>query len=134
MALASLSGELGYPTDAATMRERLVRLRANARDGEVFVAESANGDVIGWTHVAGRLNLEEAPFAELAGLVVANGARGCGVGQRLLRAAEDWSRTQGFARLRVRSNVVRGRAHGFYLREGYVERKRQVVFDKLLTT
>jgi hypothetical protein len=32
----------------------------------------------------------------------------------------------------VRSNVVRERAHRFYLREGYVERKRQVVFDKTL--
>jgi len=27
---------------------------------------------------------------------------------------------------------VRERAHRFYLREGYVERKRQVVFDKAL--
>jgi hypothetical protein len=32
----------------------------------------------------------------------------------------------------VRSNVIRERAHRFYLREAYAERKRQVVFEKPL--
>jgi GNAT superfamily N-acetyltransferase len=78
------------------------------------------------------LHIEEVPFAELAGLVVGDSARSRGIGALLLRAAEDWARNRGFARLRVRSNVVRERAHRFYLREGYIERKRQVVFDKTL--
>jgi hypothetical protein len=34
--------------------------------------------------------------------------------------------------MRVNSNVVRERAHRFYLREGYTERKRQAVFFKQL--
>lgn len=130
-ALAELSTQLGYPADAATLRERLARLHGG-KVGEVFVATDAGGRVLGWTHVAPRLNLEEEPFAELAGLVVGDGARGLGVGALLLRAAEDWARRTGHAKLRVRSNVVRERAHRFYLREGYVENKRQLVFDKAL--
>jgi GNAT superfamily N-acetyltransferase len=128
-ALAQLSRQLGYPTDAATMSQRLARVR-DAHVGEVFVAVDEQAVVIGWTHVVPRLHLEEVPFAELAGLVVADGARGSGAGAKLLHAAERWAVQQGFELMRVRSNVVRERAHRFYLREGYAERKRQVVFEK----
>lgn len=131
-ALADLSGQLGYPAGVDVMRERLSGARA-ARIGEVFVAVDASGAIVGWTHVVPRLQLEEAPFAELAGLVVADGARSGGVGASLLHAAEQWAAANGFVHMRVRSNVVRERAHRFYLREGYRERKRQVVFDKALT-
>jgi len=130
-ALAGLSTQLGYPVDEGTLRTRLERVHEH-RVGEVFVAVDAGNGVLGWTHVVPRLHLEEAPFAELAGLIVADGARGSGVGASLLRSAEDWAREHGYAQLRVRSNVVRERAYRFYLREGYVERKRQVVFDKAL--
>ena len=130
-ALAELSTQLGYPLDEATMRARLAQVREH-RVGEVFIAADACDRVLGWTHVVPRLHLEEAPFAELAGLIVADGARGNGVGAALLLAAEAWAREHGHVRLRVRSNVVRERAHRFYVREGYVERKRQAVFDKTL--
>jgi len=131
VALADLSTQLGYPAVPDTLSQRLARVR-DENVGEVFVAADAHGRVVGWTHVVPRLHLEESPFAELAGLVVSDGARGAGVGAALLSAAEQWARQHGFAHFRVRSNVVRERAHRFYLREGYVERKRQVVFDKTL--
>jgi len=131
-ALADLSTQLGYPADASTMRRRLLDVR-EAGAGEVFVAVDSDGRIVGWTHVVARVYLEDEPFAELAGLVVDVDARGRGVGAILLRTAEDWASAQGLARVRVRSNVVRERAHGFYRREGYVESKRQVVFDKTLT-
>ena len=69
-------------------------------------------------------------IADGAALVVADAARGQGVGAALLHAVEAWARQQGYGTLYVRSNVVRGRAHHFYLREGYVEVKRQAVFRK----
>ncbi len=88
-ALAALSGQLGYPVEGGEMVDRLARVRAQ-RFGEVFVglAEGEAG-VLGWTHVVPRLQLEEPPFAELAGLVVADSARGAGIGAALLAAAED---------------------------------------------
>ena len=131
-ALAELSHQLGYPVDALAMRERLLRVRS-ANVGEVLVATDAAGTVVGWTHVVPRLHLEETSFAELAGLVVADGSRSAGVGAALLRAAEAWAEAQGFEFLRVRSNVMRERAHRFYHREGYHERKRQVVLEKVLS-
>ncbi len=129
--LAELATQLGYAADAAQIGDRLARVRAD-HFGEVMVAVDAQSTVLGWAHVVPRLQLEDAPFAELAGLVVDAGARGRGVGALLLHAAEDWARTHGFAQFRVRSNVLRERAHRFYLREGYAERKRQVVFVKAL--
>src|SRR5450432_3260467 len=120
--LAELATQLGYPTDAAQMRGRLARVQ-DTHAGEVFVAIDHQDRVLGWTHVVPRLQLEDVPFAELAGLVVEADVRGGGAGALLLRAAEDWARAQGFAQLRVRSNVVRDRAHRFYLRGCYAERK-----------
>jgi GNAT superfamily N-acetyltransferase len=112
------------------MASRLARVREQ-RMGEVFVAAGeGDGRVLGWTHVVPRLQLEEPPFAELAGLVVADGARSLGVGAALLAAAEDWAKGAGFALMRVRSNVVRERAHRFYEREGYCRVKGQAVFHK----
>jgi GNAT superfamily N-acetyltransferase len=127
-ALAELSTQLGYAVGATEIGERLARVRAQ-RMGEVFVAE-IDGRVVGWTHVVPRLQLEDPAHAELAGLVVAEGVRGEGVGAALLAAAEGWARAQGFALLRVRSNVVRERAHRFYERAGYCRVKQQAVFHK----
>jgi GNAT superfamily N-acetyltransferase len=45
-------------------------------------------------------------------------------------AAETWAAKRGAKRLRVRSNVMRERAHRFYERLGYTITKRQAVFDK----
>ena len=128
-ALAGLSTQLGYPASADAIARRLEQIHGD-RGGVVLAAVAADQRVLGWTHVVKRILLEEAAFAELAGLVVDAGARGAGVGALLLSAAEHWARTQGLHKLRVRSNVVRERAHGFYLRAGYTERKRQVVFEK----
>ena len=129
-ALASLSTQLGYPADASTMRERLRRVQS-LRAGCVFVAVE-DGSVVGWTHVVERVQLEDAPLAEIAGLIVEGTMRGSGVGAQLLQAAEAWARERGYMRMRVRSNVMRERAHRFYEREGYVGVKRQVVFEKVL--
>ena len=131
-ALASLSAQLGYPTSVDEMRERYLRVRA-AQAGEIFVAVCvSDARVVGWTHVVPRLQLEDAPYAELAGLVVDETVRGAGVGAALLAAAEDWARAQGFATMRVRSNVIRERAHRFYEREGYERIKAQAMFRKIL--
>lgn len=126
--LARLSGELGYPADAETIARRLQDVVKN-RAGAVMVAE-VDGQVAGWAHVLPQRRLEHDANAELAGLVVDESARGAGIGRALLRAAEAWAGEHGYPELVVRSNVIRERAHRFYLREGYAEKKRQVVFVK----
>ena len=57
---------------------------------------------------------------------------GAGIGSRLVDAAERWAIRRGLARMRVRSNTVRERAHRFYARLGYVVVKTQSALDKTL--
>jgi GNAT superfamily N-acetyltransferase len=127
--LGKLSGQLGYPADAATARRRLETV-ASRHAGVVLVTVEPQGGLGGFAHVEPRYPMIADPFAELVALVVSEAARGQRVGSALLAAAEAWAREQGFASMRVRSNILRERAHRFYLREGYIEKKRQAVFLK----
>lgn len=128
--VASLAGELGYPTDEPAMRTRLAALAASSVDA-VFVVPR-DGDVAGWIHVAIVQSLEADPFAEIRGLVVTASARGLGLGTRLVEAAEAWARERRAFRVRVRSNVAREETRRFYEDRGYAVTKTQSVFDKRL--
>ena len=50
----------------------------------------------------------------------------------VIAAAEDWARKRGCKGMSVRSNVIRERAHQFYLRNGYEHFKTQKSFRKPL--
>jgi N-acetylglutamate synthase-like GNAT family acetyltransferase len=127
-ALARLAAELGYPSTADEMRERLAALRAG-EDDEVLVAD-VDGEVAGWIHLAIVLSLESGRYAEIEGLVVTEARRGSGIGAELVRAAEAWGRTRGVKRLRVRTNVTRTRTHLFYERGGFAHVKTSRVYEK----
>lgn len=130
-ALALLTGQLGYPIDAATMAGRLQDIAASG-SGVVLVAEGADGNVAGYAHALVQRFTFADPFVELAALVVDESARSDGAGAALLQAVEDWTRGAGIATVYVRSAVSRERAHLFYLREGYHESLRQAVFVRHL--
>jgi GNAT superfamily N-acetyltransferase len=129
--MAGLSGQLGYPTSPQAMAKRLKSVLAS-REGACFVAESGRKGVIGWIHVSVTPLLEVERRAEVNGLVVDEHARSAGAGGRLLEAAENWARKMRCTGMSVRSNVVRERAHGFYLRHGYEHCKTQKAFRKAL--
>jgi GNAT superfamily N-acetyltransferase len=130
-AAAALSAQLGYPIDAAAMMTRIEPL-AGAADHGVFVA-CRDGCVLGWVHVSAVHHLQSEPRAEIGGLVVAEGARSGGIGAMLVSRAEQWARDAGFATVVVRSQITRGAAHRFYLREGYTRTKTSAVFSKRLS-
>ena len=129
--LAELSGQLGYPSTAAQIRERLRGIKP-VSDHAVLVAESENAGVIGWLHVSRQPLVEMEIRGEVNTLVVADGQRSLGAGARLLAAAEDWARKRGCKGMSVRSNVIRERAHKFYERNGYEHYKTQKSFRKPL--
>jgi GNAT superfamily N-acetyltransferase len=129
--LAKLSGQLGYPATPKQLKERLRRLSPPSRNA-VFVAESTPAGVIGWIHVSVTHLLESDTRAEVNGLVVADGQRSLGAGAKLLEAAERWARKRGCKHVNLRSNVIRERAHLFYLRHGYEHYKTQKAFHKPL--
>ncbi len=125
-AIARLATELGYPSAPEQAAERLARL-ANAGGACVLLAE-CDGTAAGWLHVAEIHTLESEPYAEIVGLVVDANRRGSGVGAALVRAAMAWAAERALAEMRVRSNLVRERAHRFYERQGFRVLKSQRVF------
>jgi GNAT superfamily N-acetyltransferase len=128
--LAELAMELGYPMTAAEAVERLAGLEAGG-DHALLVAEEG-GRVSGWIQVSRARIFETPNSAEIAGLVVDSAQRGRGIGRRLVEAAAAWAADRGCIAVRVRSNVIRERAHAFYAREGFREIKTQKVLEKTL--
>ena len=130
--IAVLSAQLGYPASTEQMEDRLRRVEREPGHA-VFVAETPQARVIGWIHVFIRQLLVTDREAEVGGLIVEEPFRQSGVGAMLLKEAERWAAQQDCAAMRVRSNVVRDDAHGFYAQAGYTAIKTQRVFHKVLS-
>jgi GNAT superfamily N-acetyltransferase len=126
--IAVLMAQLGYEVPPRDVAERLARIDSRR---EVFVATSAER-IVGWTSVSVDESLVEGFSALIEGFVVDEKMRSRGIGQHLLRAAEDWARERGSLEIRVRSNVLRERAHRFYERAGYAKVKSQFLLRKSL--
>jgi len=131
--IAKLAGELGYPSSAREIQDRLSNMQGYP-DYAVFVAEFPDGVVGGWIGVCVCRSLESRERTEITGMVVDKAMRSRGIGRKLVAAAEDWSRSVGCDEMRVRSNVIRDRAHRFYIQNGYQETKIQKQFRKRLTS
>jgi len=128
--LAALSGELGYPATAAQVARRLSQIGG---DGIVLVAaESGSDRPLGWIELQVITHVTSDPHLEICGLVVSAGARSRGIGGLLVAAAENTARDKNIPCLRVRSNIVRNRAHSFYERLGFANVKTSKVFEKAL--
>jgi GNAT superfamily N-acetyltransferase len=125
-AAARLCGQLGYPTTAATLRQRL----RERNDESVLFAACVNGELVGWLNMAIRWSLDSGRYGEIVGLVVSDAHRSQGVGAKLVAHGEEWLRSFGVENVVVRSRVQREAAHRFYRREGYTDLKQQIVFEK----
>lgn len=130
--IARLSGQLGYPSNPDVMHARLTDLSHDPTRAAYVALRS--GLVAGWIEIAVRNSLESGSFSEILGLVVDESARRSGIGAALLAAARKWTKDNGQARLRVRTNIKREDAAKFYVREGFRELKQQRVFDRDLST
>ncbi len=130
--VAELTSQLGYPVSEAELRDRLATALAAPTDHRLLVAVDTEDRPIGWAHVERLRVLELPPAAQLMGLVVSEEHRSAGIGAALLDRAEATARAWGCRSLRVRSNVVRERAHGFYERAGYRNIKTSYTFEKEL--
>ncbi len=130
--LQALNEQLGYAATEAVMAKRLEALLAD-EDHAVLVAEGSKGEVIGWVQGAVRRLLEEDLHIEMGGLVVEESWRSQGVGGELMAAIEVWAIEKGAQFIYLRSNIVRERAHDFYLRSGYEVEKTSKIFRKSLS-
>lgn len=132
-AVALLSAELGYPSDAVVMRSRILAVLRSSADA-LFIAVVASGEIVGWLHAHTAQLIESGFRAEILGLVVARGARRAGVGRALVAEAEQWAASLGAGVVVVRSNVAREESHAFYPALGYENTKTQRVYRKQLNS
>lgn len=130
-AMAALAVQLGYQCTAAEVRTRLADMKDPAQYG-IFVAVLPEGEVVGWIGVYIFRTVASAPLAQISGLVIDETVRSRGIGKALLHAAEDWARRSDCAVTSVNSNIIRDRAHRFYLGNGYEVVKTQKIFRKSL--
>jgi GNAT superfamily N-acetyltransferase len=125
-ALARLMTELGYPTSAEQMSERMTRIKSRS-DFATFVADD-DGEVVGMIGVCVRPSYEHnLSNGQITALVVARQARGRGIGRLLVSKAQAWLAGEGARRIIVNSGTARADAHAFYIRLGYGETGRRFV-------
>ena len=116
-AIARLLGQLGYPTENASVPGRLDRLMGHHR-AAVLLAQRGD-EVVGLAsvHILSVLN-RPRDVAWLTALVVDESVRGSGVGRRLVEAVEDFARRSDCERLSVTTQEHRTDARTFYSRVG----------------
>ncbi len=116
--IAALLGQLGYPSSAGDVAERLARLEAFG--GAIVLVAEREGQVLGvvTSHVFPSIHAP-ALVAWLTTLVVDERCRGTGVGRTLTSAVERWACAQGATRLSLTSGTHRAAAHEFYRRAGF---------------
>lgn len=130
-ALHGLCIELGYDTPSAPLDKRLNDIVSDPNQA-AFVAEAADGAVIGYVHVFGRFALETEPCAQIQALVVGRAARRSGAAKNLVAAAEAWSRGRGFSWLSLYCTTSRGEAHAAYPAMGFEAVAEATRFNKQL--
>jgi GNAT superfamily N-acetyltransferase len=116
--LASLMGQLGYPTREEEMTARLEGLLP--REDHLVAVAVLEGRVAGVVAAAVGVCLEKnGRRGRVTALIVTENLRGRGIGAHLLGHAESWLRARGAAACTVNTSTRRARAHRFYEREGY---------------
>jgi 1-acyl-sn-glycerol-3-phosphate acyltransferase len=129
VAVTALGEQLGYVFSVEEARARLREARRRP-DQEAWVAEKADGRVVGWAQAGWRSTLAGGAGVEVLGLVVDREERGSGVGTRLMAQVERWAFGRGAAFVRLNSRIQREEAHRFYEKLGYARLKTSHVFAK----
>lgn len=128
--VADLSAQLGYPIEMGLLSKQFEELSKNAE--HYLGVASAAGRVLGFIHANKYLDLIEPHTVQIIALVVDENSRSLGIGARLVKSVEDWSRSIGIRNVWVRSNIKRDRAHAFYQRLGYPITKTSHKFSKIV--
>jgi ribosomal protein S18 acetylase RimI-like enzyme len=114
--LVGLIDALGYQVDAAQLRKRLALLKKAGQ--HVLVAERGGPIGVLTTSIMHVLH-RPRPVGRISMMVVAEAARGQGVGAALVAEAEARLKAAGCGLVEVTSNAKRLRAHAFYEKLGY---------------
>lgn len=121
---------LGYDYPPEKTAEKLKLLLQSEKD-KIFVAE-VEGRLAGYVHACDYDTLYMPHFKDIMGIAVLREHRRKGIGRALLTAVENWAEEMGAEGVRLVSGETRTEAHEFYQLCGYVSRKNQKNFHKLL--
>src|SRR5579884_620516 len=90
-AVARLCTQLGYPTRADELPDRIARITQDPNARAIVAELSSHGAAVGLAtiHLRNTLN-HAAPLAQLTLLVVDESVRGTGVGRAIVTEAERW--------------------------------------------
>lgn len=125
-AVGAMSDQLGYRVENDLLIARFEELSTHPSHA-LFVSE--NDGVKGWIHLEVVLDLIEEKKVEVKALVVDEKARSQGHGNELLKVAREWAKTYGVSTIYLSCNILRERAHAFYLREGFERVKTSHFFE-----
>jgi GNAT superfamily N-acetyltransferase len=118
--VASLLGQLGYPCDYAEAAARIMALAQDPRQALLVAVD--RGAVRGLLALHAMYSLARgADVVRITALVVADEARGRGIGRLLLREAERLARAGDAERLEISSGSHRTEAHAFFRGCGFAE-------------
>ena len=96
----------------------------------VFVAESEQGERLGFATVSHSTHFTGEGQAYIGELATSEEAEGRGAGKALAQACEQWAREQGYRILSLATGAANERALGFYRHMGYLNE--DVTLVKLL--
>ena len=123
-AVAQLLGQLGYPTSAAAVADRVIRFTASGAD-RCVVAVSDDG-VVGMATLHASLTIaDDGLVAKLSAIVVDERYRQYGIGAALVSELEGSAHARGCSLMFLTTAGSRGEAHAFYRRVGFEETGRR---------
>lgn len=111
--------ERDFAADAAKQQSGLRLILDSPEIGQIFVARQA-GQVVGTVSLLFTVSTYEGGWAcWLEDLVVLDDSRGAGVGSRLVEAAIEYARQQGFSRITLLTDQDNAGAIRLYERHGF---------------
>ncbi len=93
----------------------------------IFIAVNQQGLQLGFASISHAKNFTGEPQAYLGELAVREDAEGHGVGNALVKACEEWSRTQGYSLLVLDTGTANVQARRFYQHSGFQEESIRLV-------
>lgn len=124
--LSELIAQLGYNAAPALLERKLAAYEATEHNCVLVGVEE--GQMVGVIVLNVMVPFhEDGQWGRISALVVADGARGRGVGRVLLEAAEAFFLRHGCRHVEVTSGAQRHDAHRFYVSNGYQDTPKRFV-------
>jgi aminoglycoside 6'-N-acetyltransferase I len=124
-----------FPAEDPHDLDRHNRSLLTRDDAALFVAERPDGSVCGFVEAGTRPYVDgcdTSPVGYIEAWYVDPDMRRSGVGRALLRAAEDWARSRGYAEMGSDALLANEVSHRAHVASGYAEVDRVVQFRKPL--